>query len=109
MTSAVFHGSKVTNQSIAIVSHPQYLVCSYDVILSTRHDTVNQFTITCICTSIFTAVKNDSFQMNKKDIFLIFAQNIDCGYSLEQPNEAVLKSTHNLCFRAKIGKKSIPL
>ena len=40
-------------------------------------------------TAIFTAVKNDNFQL----IFfflLIFAQNIECG------------STHNLCFRAKI-------
>ena len=33
-------------------------------------------------------------------IFLISAQNIDCGYSLEPPRlaEAVLTSTHNLCF-----------
>ena len=36
---------------------------------------------------------------------LIFAQNIDCGYTLE----AVLTSTHNLCFRAKIRKKCITL
>ena len=44
------------------------------------------------------------------------AQNIDCGYSLEPPRrggsneyshrlgEAVLTSTHNLCFRAEIRK-----
>ena len=31
-------------------------------------------------------------------IFLISAQNIDCGYSLD---EAVLTSTHNLCFVQK--------
>ena len=36
--------------------------------------------------------------------FLIFAQNIDCGYTLEPPT-----STHNLCFRAKIRKIGIPL
>ena len=35
------------------------------------------------------------------DIFLMFAQNIDYGYMLEPP--------HNLCFRAKIRKKCIPL
>ena len=35
--------------------------------------------------------------------FLIFAQNTDCGYTLEPP---VLTSTHNLCFRAKIRKTS---
>ena len=52
-------------------------------------------------------------------VFLISAQNIDCGYSLEPPHrggfnkypqsvlsrnkkvEAVLTSTHNLCFEQK--------
>ena len=46
---------------------------------------------TCPCNSC----KNDNFQVNYFDIFLIFAQNIDCGYT----------STHNLCLRAKIRKK----
>ena len=32
--------------------------------------------------------------MKMCDIFLIFAQNIDRGYTLEPP--------HNLCFKAKI-------
>ena len=32
-------------------------------------------------------------------IFLNFPRNMLCGYSLEPPNiEAVLKSSHNLCF-----------
>ena len=42
--------------------------------------------------------------MKNCNIFLIFAQNIDCGYS-----EAVLTSTHNLCFGAKIRKKYTPV
>ena len=46
--------------------------------------------------------------MKKFDIFLIFAQNIDCGYSLEPHRRGGSKDTHNLCFRAKIGKISIP-
>ena len=39
-------------------------------------------------------------------IFHISAQNIDCGYSLEPPrrDEAVLTSTHNLCFEQKYEK-----
>ena len=37
-------------------------------------------------------------------IFLISAQNIDCGYSLEPPREAVLTSIHNLCFEQKYEK-----
>ena len=73
-------------------------------------------TITCLCNRqrIFTAVKMaiQCIQMKKCYIFLIFAQNIDCGYTLEPPQpqgggslslcEAVLTSTHNLRFRAKI-------
>ena len=37
-------------------------------------------------------------------IFLISAKNIDCGYSLEPLDRAVLTSTHNLCFEQKYEK-----
>ena len=53
-------------------------------------------------TAIFHGCKNDNFQMKIFDICLIFAQNIDCGYSLEPT------STHNLCFGAKIRKNVYP-
>ena len=55
-------------------------------------------------TAIFHGCKNDNFQMKKVDNFLIFAQNIDSGYTLEPPHceAVVLTRTHNLCFRAKI-------
>ena len=53
--------------------------------------------------------KNESFYWKKFDIFLIFAQNIDCGYMIERLGEAVLTSTHNLCFGAKIRQISLPL
>ena len=36
-------------------------------------------------TVIFKVVKNENFQQNFFDIFLISAQNIDCGYTLEPP------------------------
>ena len=36
-------------------------------------------------TENFVALKNENFQLKKFDIFLIFAQNIDCGYTLEPP------------------------
>ena len=45
-------------------------------------------------TEIFKVVKHENFQQQYFDIFLIFAQNIDCG-------EAVLTSIHNLCFEQK--------
>ena len=50
-------------------------------------------------TTIFHGCKNVNFQIKSYSIFLIFAQNIDRGYT-----EAVLTCTHNLCFRAKIRK-----
>ena len=31
------------------------------------------------------AEKNENFHKKNVDIFLIFAQNIDCGYTLEPP------------------------
>ena len=62
-------------------------------------------------TEIISPVKIEKFQPKSLDIFLIFAQNIDCGYTLEPPRraEAVLTSTHKLCFGAKIRKICIPL
>ena len=36
-------------------------------------------------TAIFHGCKKDNFQMFFFYIFLIFAQNIDCGYTLEPP------------------------
>ena len=39
-------------------------------------------TKTCLCNVLqfFMAVKKINFQMKNCDVFLIFAQNIDCGY-----------------------------
>ena len=54
-------------------------------------------------TAIFHGCKNGNFHMKKCEIFLNFAQNIDRWYT-----EAVLTSTHDLCFRAKIRKKVYP-
>ena len=36
-------------------------------------------------TEIFEVVKNENFQLQIFDIVLIFAKNIDCGYTLEPP------------------------
>ena len=49
-------------------------------------------------TEILKVVKNENFHPKIFDIFLIFAQNIDCGYKVEPPHfyrlsEAVLTST----------------
>ena len=40
-------------------------------------------------TEIFLALKIENFQLKKFDIFLFFfAQNIDCGYTLEPPRQS---------------------
>ena len=45
----------------------------------------------------------------KSDIFLIFAQKIKGGFTLEPPYRGVLTSTHNLSFGGKTRKIGIPL
>ena len=57
-------------------------------------------------TEIFSAVKIENLQLKIFSIFLVFAQDIDCGYMVEPPR---LTSTPNLCFGAKIRKTGIPL
>ena len=39
----------------------------------------------CNIQRFLNVVKNENFQKKMFDIFLIFAQNIDCGYTLEPP------------------------
>ena len=57
------------------------------------------------------AIYRDFLSCDKFYIFLIFAQNINCGYMLEPPSrgEAVLTSIRILCFGEKIRKIGIPL
>ena len=40
----------------------------------------------------FSAVKIENFHQKNVDIFLIFAQNIDCGYTLEPPRRSMFWS-----------------
>ena len=61
----------------------QIIDCIDNIILSSV-----LITKTCPCNieRFFLALKIENFQLkNKIDIFLIFAQNIDCGYTLEPP------------------------
>ena len=60
-------------------------------------------------TAIFHGCKNGNFYMKKCEIFLNFAQNIGRWYTLERLTEAVLTSTNDLCFRAKIRKMYTPV
>ena len=52
---------------------------------SDREKTPNYENMPMQYTKIFKVVKNENFQKRTFNIFLIFAQNIDCGYTLEPP------------------------
>ena len=55
-------------------------------------------------TAIFHGCKNDNFQMNLFDIFHIFAQNIDCRYTLEPPQRGGSKEYPQSMFWSKNKK-----
>ena len=55
-------------------------------------------------TANFYGCKNNNFQMNKKDdIFLIFAQNIDCGYMSKNRGDS--NEYPQYMFKSKNKKK----
>ena len=60
-------------------------------------------------TAIFHGCKNVHFQMKIVNIFLIFAQNIDCWYTLEPPHSDGSNEYPQSMFWSKNKKKSIPL
>ena len=53
----------------------------------------------------FLALKIENFQLKNVDIFLIFAQNIDCGYSLEPPRRGGSIEYPQSMFWSKNKKK----
>ena len=55
-------------------------------------------------TVIFKVVKNENFQWKYFDIFLIFAQNIDCGYTLEPPRRGGSNEYPQFMFWSKNRK-----
>ena len=57
-------------------------------------------------TAIFHGCKNVHFQMKMFNIFLIFAQNIDCGYTLEPPQRGGSNEYPQSMFWSK-NKKNV--
>ena len=51
--------------------------------------------------------KNENFQIKKKDIFHISAQNIDCGYSLEPPRRGGSNEYPQSMFLSKNKKNNV--
>ena len=60
-------------------------------------------------TEIFKVIKNENFHWKMFAIFLIFAQNIDCGYTLEPPRRGGSNEYPQSMFWSKIRKIGIPL
>ena len=58
-------------------------------------------------TAIFHGCKNVNFQMKKYNVFLIFAQNIDCGYMLEPPHRGGSNEYPRSMFWSKNKKKYV--
>ena len=68
-------------------------------------------TKTCPCNIqriffFFFGCKNENFQCTNLDIFLIFAQDIDCGYMLKPPRQGGSNENPKFLFRSK-NKKNI--
>ena len=59
--------------------------------------------------SKFFRSKIDNFQRKIFDIFLIFAQNIDCGYTLEPPRRGGFNEYPQSMFWSKTKNIGIPL
>ena len=57
----------------------------------------------------FFVCKNEKFHWKNVDIFLIFAQNIDCGYTLEPPRQGGSNEYPQSMFWSKLRKISIHL
>ena len=57
----------------------------------------------------FLALKFENFQLKNSYTFLIFAQNIDCGYRLEPPRRGGSNEYPQSMFWSKIRKIGIPL
>ena len=58
-------------------------------------------------TEILCALKIENFQQKNFDIFVIFAQNIDCGYTLEPPRRG--EYPQSMFWSKKKKKIGIPL
>ena len=55
----------------------------------------------------FTSKKTENFQIKISDIFHIFAQNIDCGYSLEPPRRGGSNGYPQSMFLSRNKKNNV--
>ena len=68
---------------------------------------IKSITKTCPCNiQISFGCKNGNFHWTNFDIFLILAQNIDCGYTLEPPRQKVYPCIPQFYY-IKVGYKGV--
>ena len=71
--------------NIKILSNDYYIVKhyrNYELLIALRYICANHYeNMSMQYTEMFNVVKNENFQLKENCIFLIFAQNIDCGYT----------------------------
>ena len=63
-----------------------YFVCPFKRQLGIKENVIAVRNTPMQYLAIFHGCENDNFQIKNCDIFLSFAQNIDCGYTLEPPH-----------------------
>ena len=77
--------------STATLIHINFLICFSHILIKLINECIKiiyWYTLRKLAHAInriFLSLKIEHFQLKKFDIFLIFAQNIDCGYTLEPP------------------------
>ena len=86
--------NKIRLDTIYLTKFPTHLVRT---IMKTRPCNIQIF---------FFGFKNENFHRKRFDIFLIFAQNIDCGYLLEPPRRGGSNEYPQSMFWSK-NKKNI--
>ena len=90
MTFASGLGNKETTLSDKLLKDAPCYICnslfSENVLLPALMKRIHYANTPMQYTAIFHGCKNVNFQMKNFSIFLIFAQNVDCGYTLEPPH-----------------------
>ena len=86
--------------------YPKYLKNSKDLYLQSDHGLYYLPLITKTRLYNFDSLKPHFYivKLGFTGVYIIFLNQIDCGYSLEPLREADQTNTHNLCFWAVIRK-----
>ena len=101
--------SRVIFEQTMISMSPQSYIPSFLEIASPVLEKIHYANMSVQDTAIFHGRKNDNFRRIFSILFLFLLKTLIVGTRQNRLTEAVLPSTYNLCFGAKIRKKNIPL